>query len=43
MTPEEKALLLDVNQKLNHLIDVYYRQNFIDKTIFTNPVYFNGI
>lgn len=42
MTPEEKALLTDVSNKLNHLIDVYYRTHFIDKDVFNNPVYFNG-
>jgi len=30
----------DLQDKLNHLTDVYYRTNFIDKTVHTKPVYF---
>lgn len=42
MTPEEKALLLEVNRKLNDLINVYYRTNFPDNDVFFKKVTFKG-
>lgn len=47
MTSEEQNNELvkqvqDLTQRLDHLTDLYFRQNFIDKTVFQNPVYFNG-
>ena len=29
----------NIQDKLNHLDDLFFRQNFIDKSVFTNPVY----
>lgn len=42
MTPEEKQLLIETSEKLDKLIDLYYRINFIDKHIFDNPVTINN-
>lgn len=42
MTPDERKLLLDINEKLNHLIDIYYRINFIDKMVLTKPLVLNN-
>lgn len=42
MTPEEKKLLEDTKTKLDLFLDIYYRTNMIDKTVFPNPVYFNN-
>lgn len=49
MKPEEKKLLEETVQKmdnlekkLNSFLDVYYRTNMIDKTLFTNKVVFNN-
>lgn len=47
MTQEEinnnlKAELSDLSKKFEKLNDVFYRQHFIDKDVFSNPVYFNG-
>lgn len=42
MTPEEKKLLQDTAQKLDKLIDIFYRIHFIDKEVFPNDVYMNG-
>lgn len=41
MTPEERALLLEVSRKLDSFLDVYYREHFIDKVIFDRDVYMN--
>lgn len=41
MTPEEKTLLLNVSNKLDAFLDVYYREHFIDKVIFDRDVYIN--
>ena len=32
----------DLKQQLSHLSDLYFRQHFIDKDVFSNPVYFNS-
>lgn len=42
VTPEEKKLLEDTVRKLDLFLDIYYRTNFIDKTVFHNPVVFNN-
>jgi len=38
MTPEEKQMLLDVNEKLNQLLDVFYKTNLPDNQIFDKNV-----
>ena len=40
MTPEQEKLLKDTALKLDTLLDLYYRTNLIDKTIFPRQVYF---
>jgi len=42
MTPEQIQLLNDVNNKLNLFLEVYYKTNFPDKTIFNKEVVING-
>ena len=42
MSPEEKQQLNELTQKVNQLIDVYYRTHYIDKDVFSNPVYINN-
>lgn len=42
MTPDEKKLLEDTSKKLDTFLDLYYRTNMIDKTVFPNKVYFNN-
>ena len=32
----------ELQKQIAHLNDLYFRTNFVDKTVFTNPVYFNG-
>ena len=32
----------DLQNKLENLTDLYFRTNFIDKVVHSNPVYFNG-
>lgn len=39
MTPEEKQLLLDLQDKVDKLTDVYFRQHYIDRDVFSNPVF----
>lgn len=34
--------IIDLENQLNQLKDVFYRQHFIDKDVFQNPVIFNG-
>jgi len=41
MTPEEKAQMDRLEQKLDTFLELYYRTNLIDKTVFNNPVIFN--
>ena len=41
MTPEEKIQLDRLEQKLDTFLELYYRTNLIDKTVFNNPVIFN--
>lgn len=38
MTPEEKQLLSSMNDKLNNLIDVFYKTNLPDNQIFDKKV-----
>jgi hypothetical protein len=40
MTNEE--IIQNLQNRLAHLEDLYFRTNFIDKSVFSNPVYFNG-
>jgi hypothetical protein len=40
MTPEEKKLLIEVNEKLENFLNVYYRTNFVDKMIMSKPLNF---
>lgn len=42
MTPEEKLQLERLEQKLDTFLDLYYRTNMLDKTVYPNKVYFNG-
>lgn len=42
MTPEQIQQLNSIEQKLDQLIDVYYRQHNIDSDVFVNPVFFKG-
>jgi hypothetical protein len=37
-----KIQLDNTTQKIISLVDIFYRQHFIDKDVFSNPVYFNG-
>lgn len=43
MTNEElQQKVLDLENKLLRLEDIYYRTHFNDKDVFANPVFFNG-
>jgi hypothetical protein len=42
MTPEELQRFNSLEQQVSRLSDVYYRTHFVDKDVFSNPVYFNG-
>ena len=42
MSPEEKKLLEDTVNKLDTFLDIYYRTNMLDKTVYPNKVYFNN-
>lgn len=43
MTNEELTKKVeDLQKELNQLKDVYYRTHYIDKDVFTNPVYIKG-
>lgn len=39
MTPEQIQQMNTIEQKLDQIIDVYYRTHFIDRDVFRNPVY----
>jgi len=41
MTPEEKTQMDRLEKKLDTFLELYYRTNLIDKTVFTNPVIFS--
>lgn len=41
MTPSELQRIDKIEKKLDELIDLYYRQNLIDKSVFRYPVVFN--
>lgn len=42
MTPQEKEQLNRLEKKLNEFLDLYYRTNQIDQTVFNNPVVLNN-
>lgn len=43
--PTNEELLIkidDLQKRLDHLSDLYFRINYIDKSVFVNPVHLNG-
>lgn len=42
MSPEEKLQLDNLEKKLDTFLDLYYRTNMLDKTVYPNKVYFNN-